>query len=167
MPAVTSTSLLWFRRSRYGTNARKTIIFPAILSLYHVSCPHLDCHQLVTGKVLSLSRATWDLSQGRLPWCSLWTTPRRTPPGSGPGSSSAAWSDSGAADSSWWQHPLAASPSLTDSEADKASPSLSRNMGLCIELEGNPDKDKIETCPLDSSHAAATGREDSDEVVTD
>ena len=40
-------------------------------------------------------------------------------------------------------------------------------MGLCIELEGNPDKDKIETCPLGSSHAAATGREDSDEVVTD
>ena len=40
-------------------------------------------------------------------------------------------------------------------------------MGLCIELEGNPDMDKIETCPLDSSHVAATGREDSNEVVTD
>ena len=40
-------------------------------------------------------------------------------------------------------------------------------MGLCIELEGNPDMDKIETFVLDYSHAAATGREDSDEVVTD
>ena len=54
------------------------------------------------------------------------------------------------------------SPSLTDSEADKASPSRSRNMGLCIELGGNQDMDKIGRFPLDSSHAATTEREDSD-----
>ena len=56
------------------------------------------------------------------------------------------------------------SPSLIDSEADKASPSRSRNMGSCIELEENPDMDKIGSCPLDSSHAATTEREDSDIV---
>ena len=38
-------------------------------------------------------------------------------------------------------------------------------MGLCIELEGNPDMDKIGICPLHSSHAATTEREDSDEVI--
>ena len=33
---------------------------------------------------------------------------------------------------------------------------------LCSEWEGNPDMDKIGTCPLDPSHGVTTGKEYSD-----